>query len=52
MNRYQNIPVTKTDTGKAESELYRIIHTFNPSEIICCGAENTLNKNFSKILKQ
>lgn len=37
---------TNTDTGKAESELYRIIHTYNPSEIICCGKPD---KKFSKI---
>lgn len=28
---------TNEDNGKAEAELYRIIHTYNPSEIICCG---------------
>ncbi len=31
---------SKDDTGRAESELYRIIHTFNPSEIIYCGKPN------------
>lgn len=34
------------DTGKAESELYRFIHTYNPSEIIYCGKPD---KKFSKI---
>ncbi len=37
---------TTTDVGKAESELYRIIHTYNPSEIIYCGKPD---KKFSKI---
>ncbi len=37
---------TNEDTGKAESELYRIIHTFNPSEIIYCGPED---KKFSRV---
>lgn len=31
---------TKDDTGKAESELYRIIHAYSPREIIYCGPEN------------
>lgn len=34
------------DTGKAESELYRIIHTYKPSEVICCGK---MLKKFDKI---
>lgn len=38
---------TNTDLEKAESELYRIIHTFNPSEIICCGENDpNLVKNY------
>lgn len=37
---------TNSDSGKAESELYRIIHTYNPSEIISCGGPN---KKFGKI---
>ena len=37
---------TNVDSGRAESELYRIIHTYNPSEIICCGE---VNKKFGKI---
>jgi DNA mismatch repair protein MutS len=34
------------DTGRAESELYRIIHSYNPSEIISGGV---LDPKFSKI---
>lgn len=38
---------TNTDLGKAESELYRIIHSFNPSEIICCGdKDDSIIKNY------
>lgn len=36
---------TREDTGKAESELYRILHTFNPAEIIYCGP---IDKKFSR----
>jgi DNA mismatch repair protein MutS len=28
------------DTGKAECDLYRILHSYNPSEIIYCGSNN------------
>jgi DNA mismatch repair protein MutS len=28
---------TATDNKKVETELYRLIHTFNPSEIVYCG---------------
>jgi DNA mismatch repair protein MutS len=31
---------SSNDTGKAESELYRIIHSYNPSELIYCGDPN------------
>nr|QBK87284.1 MAG: DNA mismatch repair ATPase [Marseillevirus LCMAC201] len=31
---------TNSDTGRAEAELYRIIHTYNPSEVIYCGKED------------
>jgi len=32
---------TNSDTGKATSELYRIIHSYNPNEIICCGKQDS-----------
>lgn len=31
---------TSDDTQRVESELYRIIHTYNPREIIYCGEKN------------
>lgn len=37
---------TREDTGKAEAELYRIIHTYNPSEVIYCGKADS---KFAKI---
>jgi DNA mismatch repair protein MutS len=36
---------TPTDNGKAESELYRIIHSYNPSEIICTDVDTPTNRN-------
>jgi len=37
---YENI----YDKGKTDSELYRIIHTFNPREIIICSSDKSIEK--------
>jgi DNA mismatch repair protein MutS len=36
---------TANDNGRAEAELYRIIHSYNPSEIICSGVDNSVERN-------
>jgi DNA mismatch repair protein MutS len=40
---------TPEDDNRVDTELYRIIHTFNPSEIVvCCSFENNTRLGFDK----